>query len=248
MFKSVRVCIGPDLLDQMTPDDPKAIASRRDIKRINAVMFQAAVMRGAISRCDLASPKRILDLGGGDATFTLSVARRMRPQWRGVELVIVDRMDVVESQTKRDFEKIGWDLKVVTEDVFFVSGACRTKFIRPHPVKSFHPSFSGGEPDKTLAPDFVPDARLCGMRTEALVVHPAGRRDVVGDRMHSGQRQRFGDGGPRGLYHARDNGPLARRQCLEAGRIRQRAIHALLCGKAKRTLSSDRLQDPVFPI
>ena len=118
MPKSARVCLGPDLLDQMSPEDPKAIASRRDIKRINAVMFQDAVMRGAISRSGLAAPKRVLDLGGGDASFTLNVVRRMSPQWRDVELIILDRMDVVESETKLKFKEIGWDVKVVTSDVF----------------------------------------------------------------------------------------------------------------------------------
>jgi len=118
MSKSTRICLGPDLLDQMSPTDPKAIASRRDIKRINFVMFQDAIMRSVISRSGVVSPKRVLDLGGGDATFTLNVVRRMNPQWRGVELVVVDRVDVVEPQTRIEFKKLGWDLKVVTSDVF----------------------------------------------------------------------------------------------------------------------------------
>jgi hypothetical protein len=102
----------------MSADDPAAIASRRDIKRINAVMFQDAVMRSAIARSGAAVPKRVLDLGGGDATLTLKVAKRMRPRWQGVELVILDRMNVVEPETVREFRAIGWDLKVVTSDVF----------------------------------------------------------------------------------------------------------------------------------
>lgn len=118
MSKSVRVCLGPDLLDQMTSDDPRAIASRRDIKRINAVMFQDALMQSAIARGGFDAPRRILDLGGGDATFTLKVARRMKPAWRDVELVVVDRMNVVETKTTREFEQIGWNVRVVTTDVF----------------------------------------------------------------------------------------------------------------------------------
>jgi SAM-dependent methyltransferase len=118
MLKSSRICLGPDLLDQMAPEDPKAVASRRDIKRINAVMLQDAVIRSAISRCGLVSPRRVLDLGGGDGTLTLKVARRMTPQWRGVELVVLDRVDVVDSHTKREFGKLGWHLKVVAADVF----------------------------------------------------------------------------------------------------------------------------------
>src|ERR1700756_836309 len=105
MLKSSRICLGPDLLDQMAPEDPKAVTSRRDIKRINAVMLQDAVIRSAISRCGLVSPRRVLDLGGGDGTLTLKVARRMTPQWRGVELVVLDRVDVVDSHTKREFGK-----------------------------------------------------------------------------------------------------------------------------------------------
>jgi len=129
MSKMMRVCLGPDLLDRMSAEDPRAIASRRDIKRINAVMLQYSVMRDAIRRCGLSAPKRVLDLGGGDATFTLKVIKWMRPQWRGVEFIILDRMNVVEPETIREYEMMGCTLKVVNEDVFsFFENAGKERF------------------------------------------------------------------------------------------------------------------------
>lgn len=151
MSKSVRVCLGPDLLDQMTSDDPRAIASRRDIKRINAVMFQDALMRRAIARGGFDEPRRILDLGGGDTTFTLKVARRMKPAWRDVELVVVDRMNVVEAQTMREFEQIGWKVKVVTTDVFaFLDQSVQTPFDLVLSNLFIH-HFPAGELERLLA-------------------------------------------------------------------------------------------------
>jgi Methyltransferase domain len=117
MFK--RTCLGPDLLDQLPAEDPRAIRSRRDIKRINAVMLQRAVMARAIVRhLNDVKPRSLLDLGTGDGTFLLSVVRRLSPRWSGVHAVLLDRVNIVSDATREAFNSLGWSIEVVAEDVF----------------------------------------------------------------------------------------------------------------------------------
>jgi hypothetical protein len=100
--------VGPELLDRLPPGEPAAIASRRDLMRINRVMGQAAWMARALAR--FPPPRLLLDLGGGDGRFLLGVARRL--PWRSVQALIADRQDIVSAQTKADFRALGWDCSV----------------------------------------------------------------------------------------------------------------------------------------
>lgn len=109
----------PELLDLLPPDDFSAIQSRRDLQRINAFMFQPGIMARLLLKHHGAEPPRcILELGGGDGTFALSVARRLAPEWTGVTVVLVDRKDVVADATREAFERIGWTLETRIGDVF----------------------------------------------------------------------------------------------------------------------------------
>src|SRR5439155_769898 len=54
----------PEILDFLAPDDPRAIHSRADLARINAVMGQSAIMAKALPR--FPAPKLLADLGAGD--------------------------------------------------------------------------------------------------------------------------------------------------------------------------------------
>ncbi|MEY4966430.1 MAG: hypothetical protein RL274_2013 [Pseudomonadota bacterium] len=106
----------PELLDLLPADDPRAIRSRRDLVLINAIMRQQALMAGALSRCP---PPRILaDLGGGDGRFMLSVARRLAKHWPNVQVLIVDRQDIVGRETRAGFEALGWSCETQAGDVF----------------------------------------------------------------------------------------------------------------------------------
>ena len=73
--------IEPELLDTMAVDDPRATASRRDLVRVNAVMFQSVIMARPLRANLERKPLRILEIGAGDGRFMLSVARRLAPQW-----------------------------------------------------------------------------------------------------------------------------------------------------------------------
>ena len=108
----------PELLDGLPADDPGAIASRRDLVRINALMFQARIMASLLRTNVPTPPRRILELGAGDGKFMLTVARLMARRWPNVEIVMVDRIDLIGKDVRNAFAELGWRAQPVTADIF----------------------------------------------------------------------------------------------------------------------------------
>lgn len=108
----------PELLDGLPADDPGAIASRRDLVRINALMFQARIMASLLRTNVRTPPLRILELGAGDGKFMLTVARLMARRWPNVEIVMVDRIDLIGKDVRNSFAELGWRAQPVTADIF----------------------------------------------------------------------------------------------------------------------------------
>jgi hypothetical protein len=114
--------VEPEWLDELPADDPRTQGSRRDLARINAVMFQAAIMARALAR-SCGAPKRIVDLGSGDGRFMLGVARRLAKRWPGVTVVLLDKQNIVSADTRAGFAGLGWRAEPVSADVFDYLGA-----------------------------------------------------------------------------------------------------------------------------
>lgn len=111
--------VEPELLDQMPADDRRAVRARRDLKRLNAVILQTGIMAPILARhWARGEPRTILDLGTGDGTFMLGVARRLAPRWRDVSVTLVDRQNIVSPQTRDAFAALGWNAQSVAADVF----------------------------------------------------------------------------------------------------------------------------------
>ena len=57
----------PELLDELPPDDPRALRSRRDLKLVNGIMGHAALLARALDALvtTSASPPRLVELGAG---------------------------------------------------------------------------------------------------------------------------------------------------------------------------------------
>lgn len=112
----------PEILDRLAADDRRALASRRDLRRINALMFQAPIMASLMRKFLPRPPGHILEIGAGDGTFMLRVARRMARDWREVELTMLDRVALVTPKLAADFAALGWTVETVTADVFDWAG------------------------------------------------------------------------------------------------------------------------------
>ena len=111
--------VEPEWLDHLPADDPRALAARRDLRRINIWMGQAGIMNRLLSRIPSeCSPARIVDLGGGDGTFALRAVRRQAERWPGVTLTLVDQQAIVSEETRNGFTALGWKIEAITADVF----------------------------------------------------------------------------------------------------------------------------------
>ena len=111
--------VEPELLDQMSAGDLRAIRARRDLKRLNAVILQTGIMVQLLAQhWRDGRPRTILDLGAGDGTFMLSVARQLAARWPGVTVTLLDRQNIVSQETRKTFSALGWKVEIVAADVF----------------------------------------------------------------------------------------------------------------------------------
>ena len=135
--------VQPELLDALPPDDPRAIWSRRDLRRINAWMRNPSIMATALKnqlngcsggRETAASFPRvessgslpraatpvlhITDLGAGDGHFLVRVAEKISPRWPGANVTLLDNQKVTDAQTLAFFESFGWRAEAIKADVF----------------------------------------------------------------------------------------------------------------------------------
>lgn len=110
--------VQPEILDELAPEDPRALASRRDLARLNAVMMQAGAMARLLAPMRRLRGPRILELGSGDGSFMLDVARKLRKDVPAAQVFLLDRQPVVSRATLEAFALVGWSAEVVRADVF----------------------------------------------------------------------------------------------------------------------------------
>lgn len=111
-------CVRAEVLDDLAPEDPRALRARRDLQRVHRAMRSVSALKHALSRLRLAAPpKRILELGAGDGTLMLRLAAAVKPRWVEVELTLLDRQSIVNVETIDDYRRLGWEVSKVREDV-----------------------------------------------------------------------------------------------------------------------------------
>jgi Methyltransferase domain len=108
-----------ELLDHLPADDPRAVRSRRDLKRVNAWMRNANCLAALLrTQAGTRQPRTILDMGSGDGALMLEVARRLAPQWRDVKVILLDQQNIVSAATRESFAALHWHAEPVSADVF----------------------------------------------------------------------------------------------------------------------------------
>jgi methyltransferase family protein len=105
----------PELLDEMPADDRRAIHSRRDLQKINALMGHAGAIALMLRK---ESPRSIMELGAGDGTLLLDLAKRVAPRWKPARVVLVDRRQLLSPRTQAEFAGLSWKVEALSMDVF----------------------------------------------------------------------------------------------------------------------------------
>ncbi len=109
--------VEPEELDGLAADDPRGRRSRSDLRRVHVALRSIANLRRAVAALQLAvQPRRILELGAGDGTLLLRFARVQRPRWNGVELTLLDRVDLVSEETLAEYRELGWQVNFLRAD------------------------------------------------------------------------------------------------------------------------------------
>ncbi len=111
-----------ETLDGLAENDPAAMRSRRDLQRIHWLMGTRGIMARALQRLlasrPAAAPLRLLELGAGDGSLMLGVARALGTQWPAVEITLLDRQDLVTRATLDSYARLGWTASPQVVDVF----------------------------------------------------------------------------------------------------------------------------------
>ncbi|MBL9167877.1 MAG: hypothetical protein JNN07_09070 [Verrucomicrobiales bacterium] len=115
--------VQPEILDELSPTDPSAVHSRADLRRLNAIMGNAGILARALDPRSIVPlsgrrPLRLVELGAGDGTVLLSVARRWARLGIQAKLTLLDRHDLTSAETIEAFAALGWTIEHRAMDVF----------------------------------------------------------------------------------------------------------------------------------
>jgi hypothetical protein len=118
---TMRRIVAAETLDHLPAADPRARRSRRDLVRLHRVMGSGAIVargwQALVSAQRAQAPLTILELGAGDGSLLLGVARLLAPAWPRVALTLLDRQDIVSQATLASYAELGWSAKVQVSDV-----------------------------------------------------------------------------------------------------------------------------------
>ena len=111
--------IEPELLDELPADDPSAVKSRSDLRRVNRLMGNASVLLRALDPIvQKKIPRHLVELGAGDGTLMLRIARDRHETWPAMRVTLVDRQPCISMDTLDAIRKLGWRVDVLAIDVF----------------------------------------------------------------------------------------------------------------------------------
>jgi hypothetical protein len=111
----VKRIVQPEILDTLSPEDSRALRSRRDLRRVNSWMGNAGIMANALKE-NSGAPKQITELGAGDGNFLLHIAQKTNLQ--NVRATLLDLQRNVSAETLAAFSKLNWRAEAVVADVF----------------------------------------------------------------------------------------------------------------------------------
>ena len=108
--------VEPEWLDALPAGDARAIRSRRDLVRVNALMSNPGIVARELRAGLAPRAASIAEIGSGDGAFALRVARRIGAH--GGSITLLDRASAPGEACLDTFRETGWTPSPVTADVF----------------------------------------------------------------------------------------------------------------------------------
>ncbi len=114
--------IEPEILDELPANDPRAIASRKDLRRLNYWLNHHRIIKQSILTSFPADlPRSIVEVGSGDGHFTLQTLMYLdeaRPIPDTRDVYLVDRQTTMRNDLSGEFESMGWKAHSIQADIF----------------------------------------------------------------------------------------------------------------------------------
>ena len=106
-------------LDTMNPDEPMAIGSRRDLRRLNRIMGNARLLTRIFTQHVWARwVTSIVELGAGDGNISEAIAVQWPRTSPPPSLILVDQHTLLPAARQQRLERLGWRVQTHTMDVF----------------------------------------------------------------------------------------------------------------------------------
>jgi len=114
----------PEVLDGLAAQDQAAQRSRRDLQRVHRAMGTRGTLLRALralpllrTRTESSAPLRVLELGAGDGSLMLGVARSLQGKFPAVALTLFDRLPLLTAATVAAYAQAGWTATAEVGDV-----------------------------------------------------------------------------------------------------------------------------------
>ncbi len=128
----------PEVLDGLAADDRAAQRSRRDLQRVHRAMGTRGTLVRVLRTLPLmrdrsasSAPLRVLELGAGDGSLMLGVARSLQGQWPAVTLTLLDRLPLLTPGTVAGYAQAGWTAKAEVGDALEWAKRARAERLLP---------------------------------------------------------------------------------------------------------------------
>jgi hypothetical protein len=105
----------PELLDELPAADPRAIRSRRDLRRINSLMGNARILKRFLDPRWFGDFITLVEIGAGDGNIGLQIAEHFSRAGIAGRLILIDQQPVC---SKAMIAPENWSCEVIQADVF----------------------------------------------------------------------------------------------------------------------------------
>jgi hypothetical protein len=106
----------PELLDELPPEDPRALRSRRDLRVVNRIMGSVGLLARALDAVVPNESPHLVELGAGDGTLLHRLAQHRAHRWRNAVVTLLDLQPTATPATLDALRAAGWAVEVVAAD------------------------------------------------------------------------------------------------------------------------------------